>query len=70
MTNRMTRRAKGLRAAAPPELRRWLSPDRGAADHPTFVRGLMLGALVGAAIAGSTIWTRFLARRSGTSRDN
>ena len=24
----------------------------------TFVRGLMLGALVGAAIAGSTIWQR------------
>lgn len=30
----------------------------------TFARGLALGALVGAAIAGSTIWQRHLARRS------
>ena len=28
----------------------------------TFARGLALGALVGAAIAGSTIWQRHLAR--------
>jgi hypothetical protein len=30
----------------------------------TFARGLALGALVGAAIAGSTIWQRRIARRS------
>ena len=30
----------------------------------TFVRGLFLGALVGAAIAGSTIWQRRQANRS------
>ena len=29
----------------------------------SFHRGLALGALVGAAIAGSTIWTRFSQRR-------
>ena len=28
-------------------------------DSPAFVRGLALGALVGAAIAGSTLWRRF-----------
>lgn len=36
------------------------------ADHPlrpsTFVRGLTIGALVGAAIAGSAIWRRWLRR--------
>lgn len=31
----------------------------------TFARGLILGALVGAAIAGSTIWQR--RRQAGTS---
>jgi hypothetical protein len=30
----------------------------------SFHRGLALGALVGSAIAGSTIWTRIRARRS------
>jgi hypothetical protein len=30
-----------------------------------FARGLALGALVGAAIAGSTIWNRFLRERPG-----
>jgi len=28
-------------------------------DSPAFVSGLALGALVGAAIAGSTLWRRF-----------
>jgi hypothetical protein len=35
--------------------------DQAIGDDPrpaTFVRGLALGALVGAAIAGSTIWQR------------
>jgi hypothetical protein len=40
----------------------------------TFARGLALGALVGAAIAGSTIWQRRRARdertmAAGTARD-
>ena len=36
-------------------------------DSPAFVNGLALGALVGAAIAGSTLWRRFRAgsRQSG-----
>jgi hypothetical protein len=34
-------------------------------DSPAFVSGLALGALVGAAIAGSTLWRRF----HGGSRD-
>lgn len=33
----------------------------------TFARGLALGALVGAAIAGSTIWQRRLARRASSA---
>ena len=32
--------------------------DRDAAAGSTFLRGLVAGALVGAAIAGSTIWER------------
>jgi hypothetical protein len=39
--------------------------EDAAGDDPraaTFVRGLVLGALVGAAIAGSTIWQRRQAR--------
>lgn len=32
----------------------------------TFARGLALGALVGAAVAGSTIWQRRLARQTRT----
>ncbi|MEO5939531.1 MAG: hypothetical protein ABIZ72_01430 [Candidatus Limnocylindrales bacterium] len=38
------------------------SPDDERAA--TFAKGLALGALVGAAIAGSTIWQRHLAGRS------
>jgi hypothetical protein len=34
-------------------------------DSPAFVRGLALGAFVGAAIAGSTLWRRFQARSGG-----
>ncbi len=42
-----------------------MSPDLDDRD-PTgrFVRGLTLGALIGAIIAGSSIWTRARARRS------
>lgn len=39
------------------------SADTGDERTGTFTRGLALGALVGAAIAGSTIWQR---RRSRT----
>lgn len=40
------------------------SGEKGDERASTFARGLALGALVGAAIAGSTIWQRHLARRS------
>ncbi|HET7473846.1 MAG TPA: hypothetical protein VFJ71_12025 [Candidatus Limnocylindrales bacterium] len=36
----------------------------------TFARGLALGALVGAAIAGSTIWQRRHARHAATGPAN
>lgn len=45
----------GRRASAP-DLRRILEDER-------FLRGLGLGALIGAAIAGSTIWSRLRGRR-------
>jgi hypothetical protein len=35
----------------------------------SFHRGLALGALVGSAIAGSTIWARFRGARTGRHRD-
>jgi hypothetical protein len=38
-------------------------------ERPSFVRGLAMGALVGAAIAGSTLWTRWRARRDGPQDD-
>jgi hypothetical protein len=40
----------------------WL---RRALGEVSFNRGLALGALVGAAIAGSTIWSRLRGTRSG-----
>lgn len=39
--------------------------DAGDERASTFARGLALGALVGAAIAGSTIWQRRHARSAG-----
>ena len=36
-----------------------------AEETATFMRGLALGALVGAAIAGSTLWNRRRDRRAG-----
>ena len=33
-------------------------------DRPSFVQGLTLGALVGAAIAGSTLWNRWQRRKA------
>lgn len=35
----------------------------GRQQHSVFLRGLSLGALIGAAIAGSTMWDRRRARR-------
>jgi hypothetical protein len=32
-------------------------------DRPSFLQGLTLGALVGAAIAGSTLWSRWKRRK-------
>jgi hypothetical protein len=43
------------------------SGDEGDRRASTFARGLALGALVGAAIAGSTIWQRRRAS-AGTER--
>jgi hypothetical protein len=40
--------------------------DRDAAAGSTFLRGLVAGALVGAAIAGSTIWERRHRRLRGS----
>jgi len=39
----------------------------GNDEHPSFMRGLALGALVGAAIAGSTLWNRWHHRRDPVS---
>jgi hypothetical protein len=38
-------------------------------DSPAFVSGLALGALVGAAIAGSTLWRRFHAHMGDAPDD-
>ena len=49
-----------------------IAPGTGTEVDPraaTFTRGLVVGALVGAAIAGSTIWQRRHARRDATSGD-
>jgi hypothetical protein len=45
--------------------------SRGSGDDPgrrttPFLRGLTIGALVGAAIAGSRIWLRFMRRSDRT----
>jgi len=37
-------------------------------DQPAFVEGLLLGAMVGAAIAGSTVWAQLRDRRRGIER--
>jgi hypothetical protein len=36
----------------------WDKPDEAAHTQAIFLRGLSLGALIGAAIAGSAIWER------------
>jgi hypothetical protein len=53
-------------------LRRAAATRRRDDGRPAFVDGLLLGALVGAAIAGSTLWSRWRngrARQSSASRD-
>ncbi|HLX35310.1 MAG TPA: hypothetical protein VKR30_08720 [Candidatus Limnocylindrales bacterium] len=50
------------------------STRRSILDDERFVRGLTIGALIGAAIAGSTLWTRLRRattpdREAGTARD-
>lgn len=55
-----------------PKVRHTLHPELahddltpgGHQQHSIFLRGLSLGALVGAAIAGSAIWDRRRARRA------
>ncbi|HKG58098.1 MAG TPA: hypothetical protein VKA85_12695 [Candidatus Limnocylindrales bacterium] len=37
-------------------------------DVSAFIRGLTTGALVGAAIAGSALWTRYRRRHEGSQR--
>jgi hypothetical protein len=44
-----------------------LPADEDGQKAVTFARGLVLGALVGAAIAGSTIWQRRHARTTATA---
>ena len=49
-----------------------LVPDAFADSHrspvvSTFLRGVTTGALVGAAIAGSALWSRYRRSRSGTA---
>jgi hypothetical protein len=38
----------------------------GEGERPAFVEGMLLGAMVGAAIAGSTLWSRW---RGGRQRE-
>lgn len=59
--SRRVSRSSPLVRYLPGPIRRRVSPDE--AEHPAFVQGLLLGALVGAAIAGSTLWSRIEAAR-------
>jgi hypothetical protein len=54
-------------AAALETVREVLGADEGASSA-TFMRGLTLGALLGAAIAGSALWRRARASRTTPSR--
>ena len=49
-------------------VRRILAGDDGGQVSATFVRGLTLGALIGAAVAGSAIWRRGRPRRATDGR--
>jgi hypothetical protein len=71
----VTRQPRSARRAEPARIEavvrsRLAAPDRtgvedaSSLDLSTFLRGLSLGALVGAAIAGSAIWERRRLRRA------
>lgn len=45
-------------------------PDDATLPHSVFLRGLSLGALIGAAIAGSAIWDRRRQRAKAPSDDS
>jgi hypothetical protein len=47
-------------------LRRLAASVRNEQVRPRFLDGLVLGAMVGAAIAGSTLWSRWRARHGLT----
>jgi hypothetical protein len=50
-------------------IRRALAELRRNEDgRPAFLDGLLLGAMVGAAIAGSTLWSRWRSNRHGSRR--
>lgn len=53
-------RTGAVRPMSPARLATWLVEDPRAV---TFLRGLSVGALVGAALAGSTLWSRLRHRR-------
>lgn len=53
-------------ARALPDLLDRLVPAE--AGRPAFVEGLLIGAMVGAAIAGSTLWSRLRQARGRRSR--
>ena len=55
----MSDRDQGLVEA----VREALQGEEGASTGTTFMRGLTLGALIGAAVAGSAIWQRRGRRR-------
>jgi len=56
------------RAPKPREIVARLRPS--PEDRPPFLEGLALGAMVGAAIAGSTLWARFRERRARVGSDS
>ena len=46
----------------------WIRSDEAGQPHAVFLRGLSLGALIGAAIAGSAIWDRRRRRGAPAAR--
>ena len=50
-------------------VREVLRGDEGSSTGTTFMRGLTLGALLGAAIAGSALWQRRTRAKQTTSPD-
>ena len=66
-SRRMSRSNPVLRYLPEPIRRRVSAED---AEHPAFIQGLLLGALVGAAIAGSTLWSRIEAARRRSTEES